>query len=631
MYIKDDLTVSSQHLEIDDLTKMSSPENSSDDAKDEELIQLHRASMDSIQPPPAAAPDPSRMPPCVFKDAIERDYEYSSRQVHAGIYWMRRVSRLMRNISELEAQFAAQVTKLVDVEMEKADSVLNNPLKSTLKDCMPRTWNAVCQLHLAIKDVAQYHLDLSKKLVSVAKPIKAVAKRHHIQWTKFNAKLDASQKGIAVSREKVTKLKNKTIAMYEAWQKAAVKKNTSRTSDGNLHFSGSFKKLLGEKKEDMPTNLRMSSPFPQHNLKVLDFKILNSANEYMRAVDQFNQTQDKFITDDVSEAHEFFETAERVRIELLQGQLGKVAGIFGEFGLYVGDSMDKLSTSVGMVTSQADLHNFVNIVQKSKNRSQKLAKMEYDLPFDIKDEEPAVSPTSSDQNIFPNLSPSQILNIDREHDPKLKVPRIFTCLTEAIRHLGGWKVEGIFRVSSGKRPLNVLRFQLISGNLDIPSDTDPHVVANLLKEWLRSFSEPLFLNSTYEECIQLAKDEVDHVSGYLSVFSKLPVANREVICRLIEMIHAMGRPEVEKYTRMGLKNLSIVFTPSFLRYKGHDPVLMLKNSVLELQFTTQLIQLYNSSVFRSVTDRPRMSFSTHGLRICEEEEEEVPSDDDSSK
>ena len=82
------------------------------------------------------------------------------------------------------------------------------------------------------------------------------------------------------------------------------------------------------------------------------------------------------------------------------------------------------------------------------------------------------------------------MELQAESHPNLKIPKIVPVLSSAVKNLGGFDVEGIFRVPGDTEQVYALRIQLDNGNYEVDLD-DPNTPASLLKLWLRELEEPL--------------------------------------------------------------------------------------------------------------------------------------------
>jgi hypothetical protein len=255
--------------------------------------------------------------------------------------------------------------------------------------------------------------------------------------------------------------------------------------------------------------------------------------------------------------------------------------------------MRELERNVGTINSHAELLAYC----QSIDRIGQFQKVDYDLPWN-KTEKGKGKGSSRPDGVL-TYSLSKLMEIERSSNPSAKVPQLFTALVEGIKYHNGFKTEGIFRISPGVTDLDALRNDINSGiyNIDV---IDAHVPAALLKEWLRQLPEPLIPMSLYEDCINLGRNDTQTVESYVEILSKTDDCNRNVIFELLEFIKEMAKPEYEEHTKMGLKNLAIVFAPSFLRSKFDDLSMILKNNSAELQFVSNLVNLYDNEKFISL-------------------------------
>jgi hypothetical protein len=89
------------------------------------------------------------------------------------------------------------------------------------------------------------------------------------------------------------------------------------------------------------------------------------------------------------------------------------------------------------------------------------------------------------------VSLKKAMELQKKYYPRLAVPLILTTLTDAVIKYNGCSTEGIFRVSGQIDRVELLKTQIEQGNYEI-LDTDPHISAALLKQWLKALPEPLF-------------------------------------------------------------------------------------------------------------------------------------------
>jgi len=182
-------------------------------------------------------------------------------------------------------------------------------------------------------------------------------------------------------------------------------------------------------------------------------------------------------------------------------------------------------------------------------------------------------------------------NQQKERKIDLNIPDIMVFLTNAILQLNGCQTEGIFRVSGDADSITELRYQIEKKNFDINICSDPHVPASLLKLWLRELAEPLIPTDAYESCISIGRRECNANIGIEAweLMNSLPEINRLVIDYMTNFLKVIAKPENQKYTKMTLANLAMVFAPNFLRCPSDNPQIIFENTKYEQAFLRILI------------------------------------------
>ncbi|CAO1363416.1 unnamed protein product [Diamesa serratosioi] len=132
--------------------------------------------------------------------------------------------------------------------------------------------------------------------------------------------------------------------------------------------------------------------------------------------------------------------------------------------------------------------------------------------------------------------------------------------------------EGIFRRSGNISRINEMKKKINEGNVDFLnfSSEDTHVVAGLLKTFLRDLSEPLLTYDLYEEIIQFLDWPKEERSRNVKMMlrEKLPVENYELFKYVVEfLVQIMDRKDFNKMTS---SNLAIVFGPNLVWAKSEQ-------------------------------------------------------------
>jgi Rho GTPase-activating protein 39 len=111
------------------------------------------------------------------------------------------------------------------------------------------------------------------------------------------------------------------------------------------------------------------------------------------------------------------------------------------------------------------------------------------------------------------------------------------------------------------------------------------VVADLMKLWLRSLTEPLVPFSLYERAVEAGRS-TDYLMAYKLLLA-LPQANAATLKVLMRFLNDCADHSVR--SQMNRHNLSLVFSPNLLRCPTNDPAVMMANTEPERKFTAFLL------------------------------------------
>jgi len=175
-----------------------------------------------------------------------------------------------------------------------------------------------------------------------------------------------------------------------------------------------------------------------------------------------------------------------------------------------------------------------------------------------------------------------LLEKQKEQFPDLEIPQILAVLSEGIVTLGGLFTEGIFRIAGSASGIQNMRKQLDKGDFTMTT-RDVHVLAALLKQFLRDLPEPLICTPFYDDCIS-------QVIRPLDIYDKLPPPHRDSLKYLIGFLQLFTSPEHLVCNKMDATNLATIFAPAIFRCPYNDPSILLASSPPERQFTTVLLK-----------------------------------------
>ena len=145
------------------------------------------------------------------------------------------------------------------------------------------------------------------------------------------------------------------------------------------------------------------------------------------------------------------------------------------------------------------------------------------------------------------------------------VPHVMELLLRRMEGAGGFRAEGIFRLSVGSvvKEMAMARLHRFEYALPPAGDyDDPHLYCVLLKEWLKRLPVPLI--GDYAGCLELAACPPERDAAIVArLWAGMTPLAQAVLRRLMRFVRAAVVHE--KITRMSATNLCIVFAPGILR------------------------------------------------------------------
>jgi Rho GTPase-activating protein 39 len=167
-----------------------------------------------------------------------------------------------------------------------------------------------------------------------------------------------------------------------------------------------------------------------------------------------------------------------------------------------------------------------------------------------------------------------IFRLQERTYPDLKVPIILPFLADGILALGGPRAEGIFRVPGDADGVSELKLRIDKGYYTLDGIDDPHVLASLLKLWLRELRDPLIPDEMYNECVAHAKEPAVCVE----MIRRLPSANRRVVLFVVSFLQLFLEEKTLGFTKMTSPNLALVMSPNLLRCNSESMAVVFTNA-----------------------------------------------------
>ncbi|XP_071803477.1 rac GTPase-activating protein 1-like isoform X1 [Asterias amurensis] len=172
------------------------------------------------------------------------------------------------------------------------------------------------------------------------------------------------------------------------------------------------------------------------------------------------------------------------------------------------------------------------------------------------------------------------------------VPAIVVqCITEIEKR--GMSEEGLYRLSGSERIIKDLKEKFLLGkDLHFEKVYDIHNITGLLKDFLRSISEPLVTFKLHETFMKAAglSDPEDSITFTYQAISELPLVNRDTLAYVV--LH-LQRVSESRACKMNVVNLARVFGPTIVGHSCPDPepLEMLNDTKLQPAVVDRLISL----------------------------------------
>ncbi|OJT10725.1 Rho GTPase-activating protein 39 [Trametes pubescens] len=196
--------------------------------------------------------------------------------------------------------------------------------------------------------------------------------------------------------------------------------------------------------------------------------------------------------------------------------------------------------------------------------------------------------TASDAAFHPSIfgeTLDGVFRLQERNYPDKKVPIILPFLADGILALGGTKHEGIFRVPGDGDLVSDLKLRIDKGYYSLEGVDDPHVLASLLKLWLRELCDPLVPDELYNDCITSAHDP----DACVQIVQRLPTMNRRVVLFVISFLQLFLEEKIQSVTKMTAPNLALVMAPNLLRCNSESMLVVFTNAQYEQTFVLNLL------------------------------------------
>lgn len=185
----------------------------------------------------------------------------------------------------------------------------------------------------------------------------------------------------------------------------------------------------------------------------------------------------------------------------------------------------------------------------------------------------------------------------RKSEQNEPLPKVVSSLIKRIKELGLEK-EGIFRISGLMYDVRNLQQRFDEGDdVDLSKYTNVHVLAHLLKQYLRDLPVPVCTYECYEIFLSFTtlQDKDKKIEQLKMLLEKLPKEHYNLMEAILEL--AFETSKYEEKNKMNPKNLAIVFGMNLFQSQDKDPMKAMKDNENILKISEFLIgnypQLFN--------------------------------------
>jgi hypothetical protein len=181
----------------------------------------------------------------------------------------------------------------------------------------------------------------------------------------------------------------------------------------------------------------------------------------------------------------------------------------------------------------------------------------------------------------------QIWN-QRRSVQKLPIPYILHHMSEHMLKKGCEETEGLFRLPGNLKKVDEMADETNRGR-DAISAAPMNDIASLFKKWFRDLPDPV----VNQDSIPLLREAWD-TKDYKGFVDKLPRAHKLTLMYLIGFLQRLVKSE--PVTKMGPKNMAIVFGPNIVQLNDNADASMIKLFAdVAIEFLTTLVNEWDTS------------------------------------
>ncbi|KAI5981962.1 Rho GTPase activation protein [Pisolithus marmoratus] len=168
------------------------------------------------------------------------------------------------------------------------------------------------------------------------------------------------------------------------------------------------------------------------------------------------------------------------------------------------------------------------------------------------------------------------LHLQERNYPNEKIPIILPFLADGILVPGGTKCEGIFHVPGDSDLVSQLKLRIDRGYYTLENVDDPHMLASLLKLWLRELCDP---SSPRSSTTTASMQDLIHLLVSLS----------RVVLFVMSFLQLFLEEKALARLKMTATNMALVLSPNLLGCSPQSMTVVFMNAQFKQTFVYNLL------------------------------------------